>query len=314
VASEARRAGRASARSGGGTWFPRWYWPSFAAPATLWLLALFVAPFYVILSIAFGRIDPIFLTPVPVYNPLGWNASAFGDVAQQFATSGSIYQAALVHTLVFVGAATILCLLIGYPVAYFIARHAGRFRAAFIVAFVAPFWISYMMRMLAWINLLQPDGYVNHALMALGIVGAPVQWLNGRPITVILGLTYGYVPYMILPLFGTLDRISRSSLEAARDLGAGPASTFVRVTLPLSRQAILAGVVIVTLPMFGDYYTTALLASTRNTSMIGTLIVSSMGSSLVQEGASLVLLLLVALILPMLYYLRSTSRADVVTL
>ena len=309
MASEARRAGGASARSGRGTWFPRWFWPSFAMPATLWLLVLFVAPFYVIVSIAFGRIDPIFLTPVPVYDPLGWDASAFGNVARQFATGGSIYQAALVHTLVFVAAATVLCLVIGYPVAYFIARHAGRFRTAFIVAFVAPFWISYMMRMLAWINLLQPDGYVNHALVGLGVVRGPVQWLNGRPITVILGLTYGYVPYMILPLFGTLDRISRSSLEAARDLGGGPVSTFVRVTLPLSRQAILAGVVIVTLPMFGDYYTTALLASTRNTSMIGTLIVSSMGSSLVQEGASLVLLLLVALIVPMLYYLRATSRA-----
>ncbi len=309
MASEARRAGRGAARSGG-VWFPRWFWPSFAAPASLWLLLLFVAPFYVILSIAFGRVDPIFLTPVPVYDPLRWDASTFTRVATQFVTAGSIYQSALVHTLVFVGIATVLCLLIGYPVAYFIARHAGRFRTAFLVAFVAPFWISYMMRMLAWMNLLQPDGYVNHTLERLGLIESPVQWLNGKPVTVIIGLTYGYVPYMILVLFGSLDRISRSSLEAARDLGAGPFDTFVRVTLPLSRQAILAGIVVVTLPMFGDYYTTALLASTRNTAMIGSLIVSSMGSSLVQEGASLVLLLLIALILPMVYYLRSTSRAQ----
>jgi ABC-type spermidine/putrescine transport system permease subunit I len=291
-------------------WFPRWFWPSFAAPATLWLLVLFVAPFYVILSIAFGRIDPIFLTPVPVYSPLGWNSSTFVRVADQFTTSGSIYQSALVHTLVFVAIATSLCLVIGYPVAYFIARHAGRFRTPFLVAFIAPFWISYMMRMLAWINLLQQDGYVNHMLQALGIASGPISWLNGKPLTVIAGLTYGYVPYMILPLFGTLDRISRSSLEAARDLGAGPASTFLRVTLPQSRQAILAGVIIVTLPMFGDYYTTSLLAGTRNTAMIGSLVVSSMQSSLVQEGAALVLLMLIALIAPMVYYLRSTSRAS----
>jgi ABC-type spermidine/putrescine transport system permease subunit I len=150
---------------------------------------------------------------------------------------------------------------------------------------------------------------VNQVLEKLGVIDQPVQWLNGKPFTVILGLAYGYVPYMILPLFAFLDRISPSSLEAARDLGAGPAATFRRVTLPQSRQAILAGIVIVMLPMFGDYYTTALLASARNTAMIGSLIVSSMGSSLVQEGASLVLLLLLALIVPMLYYLRTSSRA-----
>ena len=172
-----------------------------------------------------------------------------------------------------------------------------------------PFSISYMMRMLAWINLLQPTGYVNRVLSGLGIAPDPVQWLNGNPWTVILGLTYGYVPYMILPLYATLDRIPHSTLEAARDLGAGQVHTFLRVTLPMSRQAILAGIVIVTLPMFGDYFTTALLASTRNTAMIGSLIVSSIGSSLVREGASLVLILLVLLIAPMLYYLRSTSRA-----
>jgi spermidine/putrescine transport system permease protein len=246
---------------------------------------------------------------VPVYDPLRWNASSFVHVASQFVTGGSIYQSALWHTLVFVGASTALCLAIGYPVAYFLARHAGRSKKLFLVAFVAPFWISYMMRMLAWINLLQPEGDVNRLLADIGLIHQPVQWLNGKPLTVILGLTYGYIPYMILPLFGTLDRINRSELEAARDLGAGQVSTFLRVTLPLSRQAILAGIVIVTLPMFGDYFTTALLASTRNTSMIGTIIVSSIGSSLVQEGAALVLLLVLALIAPMLYYLRSTSRA-----
>jgi len=292
-----------------GSWFPRWFWPSFAAPATIWLILLFVVPFYVILSIAFGRLDPIFLTPVPVYNPVRWAFGPFRDVLSQIVAGGSVYRAAFVHTALFVGTATALCLAIGYPVAYFIARHAGRFRTPFLVAFVAPFWISYMMRMLAWINLLQPNGYVNRVLQGLGLVHDPILWLNGKPITVILGLTYGYVPYMILPLFGSLDRIDVSTLEASRDLGAGQLSTFLRVTLPLSRQAILAGVVIVALPMFGDYFTTTLLAGTRGTAMIGNLIVGSMQSSLVQTGASLVLILLALLIVPMLLYLRSTSRA-----
>jgi ABC-type spermidine/putrescine transport system permease subunit I len=292
-----------------GAWFPRWFWPSFAAPATIWLLGLFVLPFYVILAIAFGRLDPIFLTPFPIYDPLHWQFGPFRDVVSEIFTSGSIFQNAFAHTLVFVGVASALCLLIGYPVAYFIARHAGRWKTVFLALFVAPFFISYMMRMLAWINLLQPSGYVNRALHGLGLIEAPVAWLNGKPLTVMLGLAYGYVPYMVLPLFGSLDRIDTATLEASRDLGAGQVSTFFRVTLPLSRQAILAGLVIVTLPMFGDYFTTALLASTRNTTMVGTLIVSSVESSLVQRGASLVLILLALLLVPMLYYLRATQRA-----
>jgi ABC-type spermidine/putrescine transport system permease subunit I len=301
---------RGRAGSGtGGAWFPRWFWPAFAAPAALWLLALFVLPFYVILSIAFGDLDPIFLTPIPVYNPVAWDPTAFGALLGDIFTSGSIYQAAFARTLAYVLIATGLCLAIGYPVAYFIARHAGRWKAVFLVLAIAPFWISYMMRMLAWINLLRPEGLVNRALQTLGLIDAPVSWLNGRPITVILGLTYGYIPFMILPLFGALDRIAGPTLEASRDLGAGQVSTFVRVTLPLSRQAILAGCVIVTLPMFGDYFTTTLLAATRDTSMVGNLIVTSIQSSLVQTGASLVLILIALLILPMVYYLRSTTRA-----
>jgi spermidine/putrescine transport system permease protein len=295
-----------------GAWFPRWFWPSFAAPATLWLIGLFVVPFYVIVSIAFGNLDPIFLTPIPVYNPLHWDTGPFGRLLGDIFSSGSIYQSAFERTLVYVLIATVLCLVIGYPVAYFIARHAGRWRTLFLVAFIAPFWISYMMRMLAWINLLRPSGLVNRSLQTLGVLGAPVNWLGGRPGTVILGLTYGYIPYMILPLFGTLDRINTSLLEASRDLGAGQVATFRRVTLPMSRQAILAGIVIVTLPMFGDYFTTTLLAGTRDTTMIGNLIVSSIQSSLVQTGASLVLILIVLLILPMIYYLRATARSELI--
>ena len=297
---------RAERRSG---WLPRWFWPAFAAPAAAWLLILFVIPFYVILSVAFGKLDPIFLTPTPVYDPLKWQFGSFTHVVGQVFTPGSIYASAFIRTIVYVGVATALSLAIGYPVAYFMARHAGRFKMFFLIAFVAPFWISYMMRMLAWISLLQPNGYVNRVLVATHLAGHPVEWLSGRPSTVILGLTYGYIPYMILPLFGVLDRIDRSLLEAARDLGASQIRTFVRVTLPLSRQAILAGCIIVSLPMFGDYFTQSLLAGTKNTSMLGNLIVDSVQSSLVVQGAALVLFLVLLLIVPIVYYVRSTGRA-----
>lgn len=293
----------------GGSWFPRWFWPSFATPATIWLLLFFVLPFYVVLSVAFGTLDPIFLTAKPVYNPVQWDVTAFRGVVGNLFTSGSIEQQTLGRTMVYVGIATIACLLIGYPVAYFIARHARRTKVFFLIAFIAPFWISYMMRMFAWVNLLQPDGYVNRILESFGIISEPRLWLNGKPSTVIFGLIYGYVPFMILPLFGTLDRIERSTIEAARDLGAGQFRAFTRVTLPLSKQGILAGCIIVALPMFGDYFTQTLLASTRQTAMFGNLIVASIESSLVNAGASLVVLLLLLLLIPMLYYLRSTNVA-----
>ena len=193
---------------------------------------------------------------------------------------------------------------------YYVARYAGRRKGVLLVLLIAPFWISYMMRMLAWVNLLQSDGLVNKAVTSVHLVGRPVDWLGGSPTTVILGLVYGYIPYMILPLFAGLDRIDPSLLEASRDLGASKLRTFLRVTLPLSRQAILAGLVIVTLPMFGDYFTNDLLSGTPRTSMVGNLIddaVSTPGQG--TNAAVLVLMLTVLLILPMLYYVYTTSKA-----
>jgi ABC-type spermidine/putrescine transport system permease subunit I len=191
-----------------------------------------------------------------------------------------------------------------------VARYAGRRRGLLLLLLIAPFWISYMMRMLAWVNLLENDGLVNKSLMWLHLIGHPVNWLSGRPLVVVLGLVYGYIPYMILPLFAGLDRIEPSLLEASRDLGASRARTFLRVTLPMSKQAILASMVIVSLPMFGDYFTNDLLSGVPSTSMIGNLIDDAVGTpGQGSIGAVLVLMLMVILILPMLYYVWSTAKA-----
>jgi len=181
----------------------------------------------------------------------------------------------------------------------------------FLVAFFAPFLISYMMRMTAWVNLLQDNGYVNQVLRWLGVMDTPYSWLSGKSVTVIFGLVYGYVPLMVLPLYAALDRIPQSNLEASRDLGASPTSTFFRVTLPASGQAILAGVILCGLAMFGDYFTNQLLAGTTGTRMIGNWVVDSLASPLqVPRGATLALLLTLLLIPPILYYLRSSRRAS----
>jgi len=292
------------------TWSRRWFWPSFAAPATLYLLVFFVFPFYVVLAVTFGTTDQILRQPVPYWNPMDWDPSVLQFTVSNLTHTDGLYYAAFIHTVIYVGVATLLCLVIGYPVAYFLARHSGRYKGLFLVAFFAPFWISYMLRMLAWVSLLQDDGYVNKVLQRIGVLDAPYPWLAGKPVTLILGLVYGYVPFMILPLFGTLDRIHPSMLEAGRDLGAAPGATFRRVTLPLSEQAILAGIVICALPMFGDYFTQQLLANATGTRMIGNAVVDSLTVSIfIARGAALILVMLVLLIAPILYYLRSTNRA-----
>jgi ABC-type spermidine/putrescine transport system permease subunit I len=279
-------------------------------PATVFLLVFFVFPFFVVLAVAFGSVDDILRLPVPAWNPLHWNPAVITFTLSHVTHTDGLYHAALLRTFLFVGVATFLCLLVGYPFAYFLARHAGRWRGLFIALFFAPFWISYMLRMLAWISLLEDDGLINSVLQRLGIIHTPYPWLAGKPATLIIGLVYGYVPFMVLPLFATLDRIHPSILEAGRDLGASPAQTFWRVTFPESRQGILAGFVICALPMFGDYFTQQLLAGTSGTRMIGNAVVDSLATPIfVPQGAALILFLLVLLIIPIVYYLRSTQRA-----
>ena len=169
----------------------------------------------------------------------------------------------------------VLSLLIGYPVAYYAARHAGRWRALVLLLLVLPFWINYLMRMLAWINLLSPGGWGTRFLHDFGIEAlfeklgllSPGRRLAQRPgdSSVVIALVYGYIPYLILPLYAALDRIDQRHIEAARDLGASPFAAFRRVTLPLSVPGILAGTVLIALPMFGDYYTNDLISASPRT-------------------------------------------------
>ncbi len=266
-------------------------------------------PFYAVLAIAMGKLDQLFESPVAVWNPLQWSSSNVIDVARDLVGSASFAGPIVIRTVVYVAIGSLLCLLIGYPAAYFVARFAGRRKGLFLVLLIAPFWISYMMRMLAWVDLLQTNGYANKALGWFGI--SPVNWLGGKPVTVILGLVYGYIPYLILVLYAGLDRIEPALIEAGRDLGLGRVRTFVRITLPLSRQPILTGLLITVLPMIGDYYTNQLLSGAASTSMIGNLIQGQLGTpGLEGQGAVLSLLLLLVLLIPMIYYVVATNRSS----
>ena len=292
-------------------------WRLLALPGVAWLSIFFLVALYAVVAVAFGNQDTL-SNPVPYWNPLDWNVGYVLEVLKNI-WHGEQFLTVSLRTIEFVAIAVGLSLLIGYPVAYFTARHAGRWKGLVLVALILPLWINYLMRMLAWINLLAPDGLGTRALhnfgieklfLTLGLLAEPGGWLNGQPTTVILALVYGYLPFFILPLFVAIDRIDSRQIEAARDLGASPLSGFLRVTLPLSVPGILAGAVLIALPMFGDYYTADLVSASTQTNMIGNQIDEFMrqGSEKV-TGAALTLLLSAFLLALMFYYLRTTRRA-----
>jgi spermidine/putrescine transport system permease protein len=306
------------ARGEGSKADPQGLWASLTLPGTIWLIALFIVPFYAIAAIAFGGVDPIFGSAVPRWNPLSWSFTAANEVMREI-VNGSL-RGVFGRTFEYVFISLLLCFLIGYPVAYYLARYARRSRGFLLACIVLPFWMSYLMRMLAWVNLLNPEG---------GLAARALNWLHapgffhliglgnggevwfGQPITVVMGLVYGYIPFFILPLYASLDRIDARLVEAARDLGASARSAFLRVTLPLSVPGLLAASVITALPMFGDYYTNTILSGSPRTQMVGNQIeLFITRSQEPQKGAVLVLVLSALLLVLMWYYLVITTRAQ----
>jgi len=283
-----------------------WLWGLLTTPGTVWLLLLFALPFFGLACVAFGHIDPVFRNAVPAWNPLAWNFENFREVLSEILT-GTLRRV-FVRTVVYVFSAVLLSFLVGYPVAYYLARHAGRWRGVLLALMIVPFWVNYLMRMLAWVNLLQIDGW---ATRAFSMFGVHYNWLDGQSITVVLGLVYGYVPFLVLPLYAALERLDGRLLEAARDLGASPAHTFRMITMPLSRPGMLGAGVIIALPMFGDYYTNDMLSRSPSTEMIGNQIDFYLNATTQpQKGAVLVLVLSALLVVFMSYYLVSTIRTQ----
>jgi spermidine/putrescine transport system permease protein len=294
----------------------RWIWRALAVPGLVWLAVFFVVAFYAIISVGLGNVTTLY-EPVPHWNPLDWNVGYIWQGLKAVVPGGDTWDTFL-RTIIYVFVAVALSLAIGYPVAWYAARHAGRWRGLILVLLVLPFWISYLMRMFAWTNLLAENGYASRALNSLSIdtlfqkLGLldGSDWLGGQHIAVILALVYGYVPYLILPLFAALDRIDQRYIEAARDLGASPAGAFWRVVVPLSKTGTLAGIVLIALPMFGDYYTPDLISGSPKTAILGNAINGYVqGGPDKSLGAALTILLSAFLLVFMLYYLR-VVRAD----
>lgn len=282
-------------------------WPALALPGTFWLIALFVVPFYAVMAVAFSGNINVFGEPIPAWNPSDWEFATFRGVISDSASGP--YQDVWIRTGIYSFWALVICVGVGYPVAYYTARLAGKRRGLILALILAPWWINYITRMLAWVNLLQDDGYVNKFLGIFGV--APTSWLAGNSFTVVMALAYGYLPYFIIPLFASVDRIDPRLLEASRDLGVGGIRTFLHVTLPLSRMGLVTALVITALPMAGDYYTNTIVSGSPNTNMVGNQIeLFLLEGPLKNYGASLVVLLSLVLMFFMIYYLILTQRAS----
>jgi putrescine transport system permease protein len=223
-----------------------------------WLVVFFLLPFALVLAIAFGTNAPDSAPPVEL-------GLSFGNFALLF--TDDLYVAAWLSSLRIAATSTVVALLLGYPMAYAIARAAPNRRPLLLMLVILPFWTSFLIRVYAWIGLLAENGILNQFLRWTGLAADPGTIL-GSEWAVLLGIVYAYLPFMVLPLYASLEKLDASLLEAAADLGAKPFAAFLTVTLPLSLPGIVAGCLLVFIPAVGEFVIPDLLGGTE-TLMIG---------------------------------------------
>src|SRR5580704_14110255 len=265
----------------------------------LWLGLFFLLPLAIVAAISFAESADT----IPPFAPLLTAGPAGLESHATLANYCTLAQGCLrvyLSSLGLAALATLLCLLIGYPVAFAIARAPGVWRQLLLFLVMLPFWTSFLIRVYAWIALLQPSGLVNRLLLAIGLIETPLPLLyNG--FSVELGLVYSYLPFMILPLYGVLSRLDESLVEAATDLGARPYRTFLAVTLPLSLPGVAAGVLLVLIPAVGEFVIPDLLGG-ADTLMIGKVLWDEFFNNRDWSVASAVAVVLVAaLAIPILF-------------
>ncbi|MEX0735620.1 MAG: ABC transporter permease subunit [Steroidobacteraceae bacterium] len=275
----------------------------------VWLLVFFLAPFLIILKISFA--DPVVAQP-PFTPLLEWGAEGFEGIRATLSNYAFLFQDGYygiiyLASLKMAAIGTLLCLLLGYPMAYFIARQPPRRRQILLLAVILPFWISFLLRVYAWIGLLNNRGVINELLIGIGLIDRPITMLY-NDFAVYLGIVYSYLPFMILPLYANLERLNLDLLEAAADLGARRWRAFVDVTLPLSVPGIVGGCLLVFIPAVGEFTIPALLGG-ADTLMIGRVLWDEFFINRdwpVASAVSVVLLLL--LIFPIMWFQRLQSR------
>ena len=275
----------------------------------LWLLLFFAIPFLIVLKISFAKMA----VAMPPYTSIvAYVDNAFtvnlnlGNYTQLFADSQ--YVVAYLSSIRIAVIATVLTLLIGYPMAYVISRMSPSARNIAMMLVVLPSWTSFLIRVYAWIGILDSNGLVNRTLLGMGLIDQPLQILY-TPLAAYIGIVYCYLPFMVLPLYANLVKLDHRLLEAAYDLGARPWQAFVRITLPLSRSDIVAGCMLVMIPAVGEFVIPEMLGG-PDTLMIGRVLWGEFFNNRDWPLASAVaIVMLILLLVPIIIFNRSQQRA-----
>ncbi len=277
----------------------------------LWLSVLFLLPFLIVLKISLS--EP--MLSQPPYTPL---TSISEDVVLQIKinlgnyvllSEDELYLDAFINSLKVAGISTLLCLFIGYPMAYTIATAKQRTRNMLLMMIILPFWTSFLIRVYAWIGILKPQGILNDLLLSLGLISEPLAILHTQ-LAVYIGIVYSYLPFMVLPLYANLAKLDHSLLEAAADLGARPITSFLRVTLPLSLPGVIAGSMLVFIPAVGEFVIPDLLGG-PDSLMVGKLMWTEFFSNKDWPlASSLAISMLFLLVIPFITMQRLHQRFE----
>jgi len=279
----------------------------------LWLLALFLVPFLIVLKISLSDTALAIPPYVPTLDLAGGWAGFKAFLADldienfTFLTTDDLYWRAYLSSVKIAAISTVLTLLVGYPVAYAMARAEDSWRPTLLMLVILPFWTSFLIRVYSWIGILSQEGYLNQLLLGLGLITEPLAILNTNT-AVYIGIVYTYLPFMVLPIFSTLDRMDVSLLEAAEDLGCSRIKAFWLITVPLSKNGIIAGCFLVFIPTIGEFVIPSLLGGSR-TLMIGKVLWEEFFSNRDWPVASAVaVILLLLLIIPIILFQRNEQR------
>ncbi|MBN2864963.1 MAG: ABC transporter permease subunit [Thiotrichales bacterium] len=288
-------------------------WGKFAIIATpwFWLAIFFVLPFLFVLKISLSEAalqQPPYLPFIREFEDglmtIAINFSNFSILLED-----PLYLTALENSMTIAGISTLIALLIGYPMAYAIAKAPQHWRLPLLMLIILPFWTSFLIRVYAWIGILKNNGLINNTLMWLGITDQPLEILY-TPIAVYIGIVYSYLPFVILPLYATLIRMDDTLLEAAADLGCKPWKQFLTITLPLSMPGIIAGGMLVFIPVMGEFVIPDLLGG-PNTLMIGKLMwIEFFNNKDWPVASALAVVLLTVLIIPFVLWQHYERRQE----
>jgi putrescine transport system permease protein len=279
----------------------------------LWLAMFFLVPFLIVFRISLS--ETVLAQPpyLPVFDlAAGWEGlrefvGALSFESYRLLLSDAIYVFSYFKSVAIAASGTAILLLIGFPVAYALARAPRSLQAILIVLIILPFWTSLLIRVYAWMNILQRDGLLNDLLLVLGVIREPVGWL-ATDTAIVIGAVYTYLPFMVLPLYASLERIDRSLLEAAADLGAPAWKAFWLVTVPLARHGIIAGCLLCFIPIVGEFVIPDLLGGSEGMMIGQTLWVEFFGNRDWPVASALAILLLSILLVPIMFYQRQQAR------